>query len=40
MKIPLQALVKSHKISMEQELPTCSMESQTYMWRVMKKTAS
>ena len=40
MKIPLQALVKSHKISMEQELQTCSMELQTYMWRVMKRTTS
>ena len=40
MKIALQALVKLHKISMEQELQTCSMESQTYMWRVMKKTTS
>ena len=40
LKTPLQALVKSPKISMEQELQTCSMESQIYMWRVMKKTTS
>ena len=40
LKTLLQALVKSPKISMEQELQTCSMESQTYMWRVMKKTTS
>ena len=40
LKTLLQALVKLPKISMEQELQTCSMESQTYMWRVMKKTTS
>ena len=40
LKTPLQASVKSTKIFMEQELQTCSMESQIYMWRVMKKTTS
>ena len=37
LKTPLQVPVKSPKISMEQELLICSMESQRYMWKVMKK---